>query len=96
MDIPPAGGRGGRSGTAGGGYLRLLLPGHGRTVHCDQDHYGPVHGSRAETGVKDIQEVVVAGRIGCGRDADGGSGGETDRGGGGEIRDGDGLNSWGG
>ena len=61
MDINPAGGRDGGSGTTGGGYLRLPPPDHGRTVHCDQAHYGPVSGGGAETGAKDIQVVVVTG-----------------------------------
>ena len=30
----------------GGLDLRLLLPEHSRTVHCDQVHYGPVSGIR--------------------------------------------------
>ena len=47
VDITPSGGRDGGSGTAGCGYLRLLRPEHGHTVHCDQAHYGPVSGGRA-------------------------------------------------
>ena len=82
MDILPAGGRDGGIRTAEGGDLRILPPEHGHTVHCNQSHYGPVSGGRAETGAKDIQAVVGTGQDGCGRDADGGSGGGM--GGGGE------------
>ena len=58
VDIPPTGGRNERSGNAGGGDIRLPPPEHGRTVHCYQAHYGPVHGGRAETGANDILSVV--------------------------------------
>ena len=39
-----------------------------RTVHFNQDHYGPVSGGGAEAGVKVDQEVVVAVRLGIGGD----------------------------
>ena len=45
--------------TAGGGDLRLLTPEHSHTVHCDQDHYGPMSGRGAETGDTGIQAVVA-------------------------------------
>ena len=72
VDITPAGGRDDGNGTAGGGYLRLLPPEHGRTVNCDHTHYGYVSSGRAETKAKDLQLVVGTGRGGCVRDADGG------------------------
>ena len=59
MGIPPAGGRDSRGGTAVGGYLRLLPLEHGRTVHCDQAHYGPVSSGVAEAGANGVQVVVV-------------------------------------
>ena len=97
MWIPPTGGHNGGSGTVGGGDLHLPPPEHGLTVHCDQDHYGPVSSGGAENGDKDTQAVTRTGRSGCGRDADNGLGGGTDGGGGGEIQDryGDRLNRWG-
>ena len=58
MDIPPAGGHDGGSGTAGGGYLHLPPPEYGHTVHCNQSHYGPISGGGADTRAKDIQAVV--------------------------------------
>ena len=88
MSLPPAGGRYGGGGIAGGGDLRLPPSEHSRTVYCENDHYGPVADSRAEAGVKGDQSVVVAGRIRCGGDADGGSGGGMD--GGGEVNGKDG------
>ena len=81
MDILPARGRDGGSGTAEGGDLRLPPPEHGRVVHFNQDHYGPMSGGGVETGAKDIQVLVVTGSSGCVRDADSGSGGGTNRGG---------------
>ena len=96
MVIPPAGGRDGGSGTAGGGYLCLPPPEHGCTEHCNQTHYEPVSGGVADTVSKGIQAVLRTGRSGCGRDADGGSGGRRDGGGLGDGQDGDGngLNWW--
>ena len=87
MDILPTGGRNDGSGTAGDGDLHIPPSEHGRKVHCDQAHYGPVSGSRAETGAKDIQAVMGIGWGGRERDADGGSGGGTDGGRGGYGRD---------
>ena len=72
MDITPAGGRDGGSGTAGGGDLRLPPPEHGSKVHCDQDHYLPMSGGGAETGANDIHVVVGTGWVGYGRDTDDG------------------------
>ena len=96
VGIPPDGGRDGGSGTAGGGYILLPPSEHGRTVHYDQAHHGPLYGGVLETGAKGIQTEVVIGRGGCGRDTYGGSGGVPDGGGGGYGRDGygDGLNWW--
>ena len=82
-----------RGGIEGGEDLRLPPP-EKDTVYCDQDHYGPVSGSREEARVKGGQSVAGAGRTGFGRDADSGSGGGTDRGGGRQDEDGDGLNQW--
>ena len=90
VDIPPAGGRDGGSGTAGDGYLRPPPLQNGCTDHCGQANYGPMFGSIAETGDKDIQAVVVTQRSGCGRDAGGTLGGKTYRGGGGDGQDRDG------
>ena len=82
VDIPPTGGRNDRSGNAGGGDIHLPPTEHGRIVHCYRAHYGTVFGGRAETKGEDIQAVLRTERVGCGRNADGGSGGGTDRGGG--------------
>ena len=86
MKIFPAGGRNGGSRDAGGGDLLIPPPEHGRTVHCNQAHYGPVSSGGAETGANDIQALVGTGRGGCGRDGDGGSGGGTYGGGGGRWK----------
>ena len=90
MGIPHDGSRNGGGWNSGGVDLRLLPPEHSFTVYCNQDHYGPVSGGRAEAGVKGDQVVVGSGCIGCGLYADGGSGGRTNRGTGGYGRDGDG------
>ena len=100
MGVYPSGGRGGRGRITGGGDLCLPLTEHSRTVHCDQDHYGPMYGSGAEARVKGGQAVVGAGRLGLGGDADIGLGGGTDGGIGGDGQDrggyGERLNRWGG
>ena len=83
MGIPPAGGRDGGGGNAGGGYLRLPSPERIHTVYCDQTHYGPVSGGGGETRFKGDQVVVVEGRIICGGYVDVGLGVGTDGGGGG-------------
>ena len=41
-DVPYPGGGDGRSGHAGGGYLRILPPEHRHVIYCDKAHYGPV------------------------------------------------------
>ena len=96
MDIPPVGGRNGRSGTPEGGYLRLPLPEHVCTVHCYQAYSVPVSGGVDDTDTNHIQAMVRTGRGGCGRYVDSCLGGVTDGVGGGdgqdEDRDGDGLN----
>ena len=53
-------------------------------------------GGGADTGANGVQAVVLTGRGGCGRDANGGSGGGTDVGGGGDgwYGYGYGLNWW--
>ena len=79
VDITPAGGRDDGRGTVGGVEICLPPLEHGHTVNYDQAHCGPVSGDGAETGAKDIQEVVGTGRGGCGRDADGGLGSRTDK-----------------
>ena len=66
MVVSPYGGRDGRLRIIGGGELHLPPPEQSCIVHCDQAHYRPVSGSRAETGVKGCQVVVGAGRIGLG------------------------------
>ena len=86
MGIPPAGGCNGGGRTTGGVDLPLPPPEHSRTVYFNQAHYGPVSSSRADSSVKGDQAVVVAGRVGCGGDADVSSGGGTK--GGGEGSDG--------
>ena len=50
MDILPAGGRAGGSRTAGGVDIPLMIPEHGRTVHCNQEHYGPLSGVERRPG----------------------------------------------
>ena len=72
MGLSPAGGRDGRDRIAGGGDLNLPPPEHSCTVYCDQAHYGPVSGGRAEAGVKGRQVVVGEGRTGFGGDMGGG------------------------
>ena len=69
---------------AGGGKLSLILIENSRTVYCNQAHYGPVYGGRAEARYKGDQAVVGSGRLVIGGDADGGLGGGTDGGGGGD------------
>ena len=96
MGVSPSDGRNGRVGITGGGYLHLPIPEHSRTVHCNQEHYGPVSGGVAEAGVKFIHAVVGEVWIGLGGDADGSSGGRTDGGGGRDGRYGDELNWCGG
>ena len=66
-------GSNGKVGITGSGGLRLMLPQHSCTVHCNQDHYGPVSGVRSVSRVKDVQSVVERRR-----DADSGLGGGTD------------------
>ena len=78
MGVPPTGGRDVGGGTSGGGYLCLPLSEHIFTFYCYQAHYVPVSCGGVEAGVKGYQAVVGSGRIGCGGDADGGSGGGTD------------------
>ena len=65
-------------------------------IYCDQADYGTVPGGVVETGAKGVQEVVVTGKGGCGRDTDCGSGGRTDGGGIVYIWDGDGdiISRW--
>ena len=91
VDITPAGGHDFGSRTAGGGDLRLPPPEHVCIVHCDQEHYGTVSISGADTGAKDIQVVEGTRRSGCGSNADGSLGGGTDGGGRGDRRDGRGI-----
>ena len=88
MGVSPTRGRDGGGGIIGGVDLRLPLTEHSHTVHCNQDHYGPVSGGGAEAGDKGGQLVVGEGRLGLGGDADCGSGGGMDGGGGGDRRDG--------
>ena len=83
MGVPPTGGSDDRGGITGGGDLRLPPPEHSHTFHCEEAHYVPVYGLVSASGVKDVQAVLGRGRLGLGRDADGGLGGGTDRGGGG-------------
>ena len=87
-------GRDGRGVISGGGDLRLPPPENSCTVYCDQAHYGPVSGGRAEAGVKGGQEVVGSGWTGFGGDMDGSSQGGTDGGGGGRDGYRDGLSRW--
>ena len=82
MDIPLAGESDGRSGTVGGGDLRLPPPDHGCTVHCDRAHSGTIPGGRADTGANDIQSVLVTVWGGCVMDAYGVLWGVTGGGGG--------------
>ena len=96
VDIPPTGGRDGRSRTIVGGDLCIPPPENGHTVHCNKAHYGPVSGGGADTGANYIQVVVGTGWGACGRDADGGLRGRTGVGGRGDGQDGDGdgFNWW--
>ena len=79
MGVPPSVGSDDGGGITGGGYLHIPPLEHSHTVHCNQDHYGPISGGGAESGVKGVQAVVGAGWLGIGGDADGGLGGGTDR-----------------
>ena len=49
-DNNPTGGGDGIDGNKGGGDLCIPPPEHGRTVHCNQAHYGSVSGGGAGTG----------------------------------------------
>ena len=81
MDGYPTGrgnGRGdGGVGISGGGDLCLTPPENSCTVHCDQDHSGPVFGGGEITVDKGVQDVVGSGGPELGGDADGVSGGGT-------------------
>ena len=77
MGVSSSIGRDGGGGINGGWYLHLPPPEHSRTVYCDQAHYGPVSGVRAEAGVKGGQAVVGEGRLGLLGDTYGGLGDET-------------------
>ena len=96
MGVSHAVGQYGGGGITGGGDLRIPPPEHRHTVHCNQAHYGPVPGGRAEAEIRGNQSVVGAEIIGLGGDADGGSVGGTDGGGGGDGKYGDGdvFNWW--
>ena len=58
MVIPTSGGGGGRvnggGGPTGGVNIRRPPPEHSRTVHCDQDYYGPVSGGGVTSGNKGV------------------------------------------
>ena len=75
MVIQPTGRRDGGDGIAGCGDLHPPTPEQSHRVYLDQAHYGPVYGGISEAEIKGDQEVLGEGRIGCGRDADGGLGG---------------------
>ena len=78
MGIPPTGGFNGGGGTEGGGDLPIPPPEHICTVYCKQAHYVPVYGGGTEDRVNGAQEMVGAGQVWCGGDAEGCSGGGTD------------------
>ena len=80
MGISLYGGRYGRGGITGGGYLHILPPKHSRTVYFDLVYYIPVTGYRVEAGVKGGEAVMGSGQTGFIGNAGGGSGGEIDRG----------------
>ena len=67
-------------GITGGGDLRLLPTEPSCTFHCNQAHYGPISGGRAEAGVKGGQVVVGAGRLRLVWDVGSVLGGETNGG----------------
>ena len=67
MGVSPADRSDGGGGISGGGYLRLLLQEHSRTVHCDHAHYGPVYVRGEAYGVTGGQVVVASVRLGLGR-----------------------------
>ena len=52
MVLYTAGGSDGGGIISGGGDLRLFPLEHSWTVYCDQDHYGPLSASGAESRVK--------------------------------------------
>ena len=96
MSVFPAGGSDGRGRIDVGQNLHIPPTEHSRTVHCNQDHCGPVSGGVEASGFKGGQAVVGTKRLRHGRDADGGSRGGTDGGVGGDGRGGNknGLNRW--
>ena len=55
VGVSPSDGRYGGVVVTGGGYLCLLHPEYSRTVHYNQDHYGPVSGGGEVSGVTDVQ-----------------------------------------
>ena len=70
VGISPSGRRNGGGNITGGGYLSLPPSKHSHIVHCDQAHYVPVSGGREASRDKDVQVVVVTGRLVLGRYVD--------------------------
>ena len=89
MGVFPADISDGGGGKTGGGDILLPPPEKICTVNFGQDHYVRVSGDGEASRIKGGQLVVGSGRLGIGRDADGGLRGETGGGGEGEGRDGD-------
>ena len=54
VGVSPAGKGDVGGGVTGGGDLRLLLPEHSCTVHCNHAHYVPMSSGREAPGVTDI------------------------------------------
>ena len=62
VGLPPTGGGDDRGGPTGSGDLCRPSPEHGRTIDCDQDHYGPVSGGGVTPGDEGA-ELVVGSRV---------------------------------
>ena len=77
MGVPPSDRDNGRGGSAGGGELHCPKPEQSCTVHCNQDHYGPVSGVKATPRDNGVKAVVIAGVYEPGREVDSGSGERT-------------------
>ena len=82
IGLPPTGGCDGGGAVSVGRDLSLPPPEHRGTIYCDQVHYRPVSGGKAEDRAKSENAVVGTGGYGFGEDADGGPGGGADGGGG--------------
>ena len=76
MGVPPSDRDNGRGGSAGGGELHCPKPEQSCTVHCNQDHYGPVSGVKATPRDNGVKAVVIAGELWSRVDMVGGMGGK--------------------